>query len=117
MGFFGGIFKVLGFESEGGPKKKKKKTKGTYKLKEGNDKPNQIDGVPVYYPENFEQTKEFLLFIKQKKAIILSLTYINDLDTVEDYIDGFVAGSSSKKIALNDEELYLILPEGMEIEE
>ena len=116
MGFFGGIFRALGFESDSKSKKMKNKPKASYKLKEENNRPNQINGVPVYYPENIEQAKEFLLFIKQRKVIILSFDYV-DIDKFEDYLDGFICGTNAKKIILDDEKLYLIVPEGIKIEE
>lgn len=120
MGFMGGLFKVLGFESESKPKAKKQtKTKASYNLNDNKKaKPSQIDGVPVYYPEKNEQCKEFLSFVKEGKAIIISLEYCsgdNEKLALE-FIKGFVTGASSKFISLNDK-LYLILPEGMEIEE
>lgn len=118
MGFMGGLFKVLGFESESKPKAKKQtKTKASYKLNENNSKPSQIDGVPVYYPEKNEQCKEFLSFVKENKAIIISLEYCgNDEGFALEFIKGFVLGANAKFVSLS-EKLYLILPEGMEIEE
>lgn len=119
MGFMGGLFKVLGFESESKPKQKKEtKTKASYKLNENkNSKPSQIDGVPVYYPEKSDQCKEFLSFAKDGKAIIISLEYCEkDEGMAFEFIKGFVFGADAKLVALN-EKLYLILPEGMEIEE
>ena len=119
MGFMGGLFKVLGFESESKPKKEKKsKTKASYNLNDvKNTKPSQIDGVSVYYPEKKEQCKEFLQFIKEDKAIIISLEYCGNEESMAiQYINGFVYGANAKIIALNDK-LFLILPEGMEIEE
>ena len=119
MGFMGGLFKVLGFENESKPKAKKKiKTKASYNLNENKkSKPDQIDGMPVYYPEKVGQCKEFLAFIKEDKAIIISLEYCgNDEANSLEYIKGFVFGANAKLIDLN-EKIYLILPEGMEIEE
>lgn len=118
MGFMGGLFKVLGFESESKPKSNKQtKTKASYKLKDNKkSKPSQIDGVPVYYPEKHEQCKEFLAFIKDDKAIIISLEFCNNNDIALEYINGFVFGVNAKIVNLN-KNLYLILPEGMEIEE
>lgn len=120
MGFMGGIFKVLGFEGEAKVKKRKNKTKATYKLKnEKNVRPNQIDGVPVYYPESLEQGQEFIGFVKKNSAIILSIEYCEkDVATrVIDYVSGFVYGANAKMIDLNNKQLFLLLPEGMEIEE
>lgn len=119
MGFMGGLFKVLGFESESKPKAKKQtKTKASYNLNNvKNSKPSQIDGVPVYYPEKSEQCKEFLAFMKEGKAIIISLEYCEkDVELALEYIKGFVFGANAKLVTLN-EKLFLILPEGMEIEE
>ena len=36
---------------------------------------------------------------------------------IQDYMQGFAHGSNSKYIALHEEKLYLLLPEGMEVEE
>ena len=118
MGFMGGLFKVLGFESESKPKAKKQtKTKATYKLNENNSKPSQIDGISVYYPEKNEQCKDFLAFVKEEKAIIISLEYCASSETLAlEFIKGFVLGANARLVNLS-EKLYLILPEGMEIEE
>ena len=119
MGFMGGLFKVLGFESESKPKKEKKvKTKASYDLSDSkNSKPSQIDGISVYYPEKKEQCKDFLEFVKEDKAVIISFEYCaNDENLALEFINGFVFGANCKLISLN-EKLFLILPEGMEIEE
>ena len=57
-----------------------------------------------------------MLFIKQRRVIILSFDYV-DIDKFEDYLDGFVCGTNAKKIVLDDGKLYLIVPEGIKIEE
>ncbi len=120
MSFMGGIFKALGFESESKTKKVKPKTKASYKLnsKKGN-RVDDIDGVPVYYPESFEQIKDFVEFVKQNKAIIISTENCeNELALrIVDFLKGFCQGANAKFITLNAGKLYLILPEGMEIEE
>lgn len=121
MGFMGGIFKALGFESESKSKvSKKKKTKASFSLKNSKDnRVDQIDGVPVYYPENLEQVKDFVQFVKEGKAIIISKESISkeEGERTLDYLHGFVYGASGRFIVLEEEKLYLILPEGMEIEE
>ena len=119
MGFMGGFFKVLGFESDGKSKPKKQtKTKASYKLNDNkNTKPSQIDGIPVYYPDKCEHCKDFLSFVKDNKAIIISFEYCNNEETLAlEFVKGFVMGANAKLINLS-EKLYLILPEGMEIEE
>lgn len=121
MGFMGGIFKALGFESETKVKvKKNSKPKASYRLKDGRvERLEQIDGVPVYYPENIEQVKEFCEFVKDKKAIIVSLESCEKEigKRIIDFVKGFVFGLNAKFVVLSDEKLYLILPEGMEVEE
>lgn len=122
MGFMGGVFKILGFEGESKPKSTKKTksiTKATYSLKKNNSRPEQIDGISVYYPEKKEQCKEFVVFAKEGKAIIISTEYCpnEDCEGVVDFLNGFVIGSNSRLIVLTENKLYLILPEGMEVEE
>ena len=120
MSFMGNVFKALGFESETKTKKVKPKTKASYRL--GDKKKNRvedIDGVPVYYPESFEQVTDFVEFAKQNKAIIISTdTCENDIASrIVDFLKGFCFGTNAKLIPLNENKLFLILPEGMEIEE
>lgn len=120
MGFMGSIFKVLGFESEEKIKTKKIKTKASYKLNKNNsNRIDQIDGVSVYYPENLSQAKEFIDFVKQKKAIIISTESCekDSGDKLLSFLEGFCYGSNARIISLEEDKLYLILPEGMEVEE
>ena len=121
MGFMGGVFKILGFESESKPKTSKKTkgvTKATYSLKKANSRPEQIDGISVYYPEKKEQCKEFVVFSKEGKAIIISTECCSteDCNGVIDFLNGFVLGANARLITLNENKLFLILPEGMEVE-
>lgn len=120
MSLMGGIFKALGFESETKTKKVKPRTKASYKL--GDKKKNRvedIDGVSVYYPESFEQVTDFIEFAKQNKAIIISTDMCENevAMRIVDFLKGFCYGCNARLIPLNDNKLYLILPEGMEIEE
>ncbi len=120
MGFMGEIFKVLGFESESKPKTAKKNlTKATYSLKKSNSRPEQIDGVPVYYPEKKEQLKDFVKFVKEGKAIIISTEVCGgeSVKGIIDFLNGFSLGANARLITLSEKRLYLILPEGMEVEE
>ena len=116
------IFKALGFEAEEKKNKVvKKKTKASYKLKNGKaqDRVEQIDGIPVYYPENFVQAKEYSSFLKDKKAVIIS-TDLCDKDSHErilDFYNGVVSAIGAKLIVLDEGRLYLLLPEGCEVEE
>ena len=122
MGFMGGIFKALGFEAESKSKSSKNKqhTKATFSLKNTKLKRvDQIDGVPVYYPENLENTKDFLDFIKEGKAIIISKENMSKEEGTRmlNFIKGFVYGANGRLIELSEDKLFLILPEGMEVEE
>ena len=122
MGFMDYIFKALGFEAgEKKVKNVKKKTRASYKLKNGKaqDRDEEIDGIPVYYPENFVQAKEFAEFLKDKKAVIIS-TDLCDKESTEriiDFYNGVVLAIGAKFIVLDEGRLYLLLPEGMEVEE
>ena len=116
------IFKALGFEA--GEKKNKvvkKKTRASYKLKNGKaeDRIEEIDGIPVYYPENFVQAKEYADFLKEKKAVIIctDLCDKEEKDKVLVFFNGVVAGLGAKFIVLDEGRLYLLLPEGCEVEE
>ena len=120
MGLMGNIFKFLGFEGESKPKASKKiQTKARYSLKKANARPEQIDGISVYYPEKKEQVKDFAIFSKNGKAIIISIEYLpsEEVSGVIDFLKGFVLGSNARMITLTENKLFLILPEGMEVEE
>ena len=57
--------------------------------------------------------------MKDKKAFIVSKQYC-DKDSAEkivDYFQGLAFGLNAKFIVLEEDRLYLILPEGMEVEE
>lgn len=121
MGFWGGVFKALGFEGDKKVKNKTIKSKATYNLNEEESaRPDEIDGVPVYYPENVDQLKEFLAFVKKDKAIIISFDSCgrDALKEVPTFLRGFCFGEGGKLVSLRDDEgLYLVLPKGVEIEE
>ena len=120
MGFMGNVFKVLGFEGDSKPKASKKvQTKATYRLKKANARPEQIDGISVYYPEKKEQIKDFVVFSKAGKPIIISIEYLpsEEGEGIVDFLKGFVLGSNARMITLAEKKMFLILPEGMEVEE
>ena len=121
MGFMGGLFRALGFEGEKKPKPdKKEKSKATYTLnKKDNKRVDQIDGVPVYYPAVYEHINDFVCFVMENKAIIISLEGCGGETgkRILDFLDGFIFASNARKVTLEENKLYLILPEGMEVEE
>ena len=122
MGFMGGLFRALGFEGEKKPRaEKQKQSKATYELNnnKGNKRLEQIDGVPVYYPEKFEHIYDFAVFILENKPIIISMDGCDAFTCARilDFLNGVIFASSSRLITLDENHLYLILPEGMEVEE
>ena len=121
MGFMSGLFKALGFEGEKKPKaEKQKKGKAAYSLKNNREKRvEQIDGVPVYYPENYDQIGNFACFVLEGKAIIISLEGCDKENgkRIYDFLNGFIFAANARIVTLEEDRLYLILPEGMEVEE
>jgi FtsZ-interacting cell division protein YlmF len=124
MNIMGYVFKALGFESDevrSKPKKVVKKTQASFKFKNGKmtNRAEHIDGIPVYYPESFGQAKEYAQFLRDKKAFIISVDSCSREDGVKicEYFQGVAFGIKAKMINLEEDRLYLLLPEGMEVEE
>lgn len=123
MGFMGYVFKALGFESneQVKTKPKKTKTKAAYEFKNGKttSRADHIDGIPVYYPQTFNQAKEYVQFLKDKKAVILSTESCQkgEDSRILDYFHGITDGMNAKFITLDEDRLYLLLPEGLEVED
>lgn len=121
MGFWGGVFKALGFEGDKKAKVKQTRAKATFNLNEERERrPDEIDGVPVYYPESSEQVKEFATFVKNGRTVIISLDYCSKEVSKEAFafLRGFSHGADAKIVSLREDDgLYLILPKGVEIEE
>ncbi len=122
MAFMKYVFGALGFENDGKkskPKKEKPK-KATYNFKNGkNERVEHIDGIPVYYPASFDQSKDYGQFLRDKKAVIISIEACtkDDSERILDYYQGVVYGMSGKFITLDEGRLYLLLPQGLEVEE
>lgn len=121
MGFMGYVFKALGFENDERAKPQKAKTKASYKFKDGvsTNRVDHIDGIPVYYPVTFAQAKEYGQFLKDKKAVIISIESCDkgEGQRILDYFSGVTFGMNAKFIVLDEDRLYLLLPEGLEVEE
>lgn len=122
MSFMGYVFKALGFESnEQKVKTTKAKPKGTFKFKDGKrtSRVDHIDGIPVYYPTSFSQAKDYGQFLKDKKAVIISIESCEKSESARilDYYHGVCFGMNAKFITLDEDRLYLLLPEGLEVEE
>ena len=122
MGFMGYVFKALGFESDETKKQKHKaKKNASYEFNNGKNtgRVEHIDGIPVYYPATFEQSKEYAGFLKSQKAVIISIENCTQGDgqRILDYFRGVTFGLNAKFIVLDEERLFLMLPEGLEVEE
>lgn len=121
MGFMGGVFKILGFESEKKAKtEKKQKGKASYSLNKSRAKRvDEIDGIPVYYPENYEQIRDFVCFVMEEKPIIISLDGCDkeNGEKIIAFLNGFIFAANARMLDLQENKMFLLLPEGIEIEE
>lgn len=125
MGFFGKIFEALGFyseEEENKPKKKEreKKMKASYDLKkqERSERIDNIDGIKVYYPEKFDECKKLYDIFKLGDPIIINFSYTDEVDVekIKAYFSGVCDATNVKFISISGEVMYILLPEGVEIE-
>ena len=120
MGIMGKIFGAFGFENEEKSKPKKNKTKASFKIKHGKIKSRaeEIDGVPVYYPESYLQVKDFADILKSGNPCIISVEYCEKelAERVLSYFEGVCFALNASMHELEMGKLYLYLPECMEIE-
>jgi len=126
MGFFGKVLEAMGFQStdekEVKPKKKEKlvSTKASYNLKkkETVERLDNIDGIKVYYPEEYDEVKKLYEIFKAGDPIIINFDYANDADIerIKAYFSGVCDASNVKFVSINGEKMYILLPEGVEIE-
>ena len=125
MGLFGKIMGAMGFQSSNEqvrPKKKEKNisTKASYNLKKKEvvEKIDNIDGIKVYYPEEYEQCKKLYEFFKAGDPIIVNFSYTNDVESeiIKAYFAGICDATGSQFVNISDDKMYILLPEGVEIE-
>ena len=126
MGFIGKILGAMGFQSteekEVKPRKKEKlvSTKASYNLKkkETIERLDNIDGIKVYYPEEFEEVKKLYDIFKAGDPIIINFEYTNDIESgkIKAYFSGICDASNVQFVSINGEKMYILLPEGVEIE-
>ena len=126
MGFFGKIFQAMGFESNDASMKVVKKkektvsTKASYKLrkKEVVEKIDNIDGIKVYYPEVISEVKRLYEIFKNGDPIIINFDYTNEVETdkIKAYFMGICDASGVQFISISGERMYILLPEGVELE-
>ena len=124
MGLFGKMLSVIGFQStEEKPKKKEKKepAKGSYDLRkqETNEKIDNIDGIKVFYPEEIAEVKKIYEFFKKGDPIVINFEYADEIegDKIKAYFYGIADASKVKFLSINGEKMYILLPEGVEVED
>ena len=66
-----------------------------------------------------EHINDFVCFVMENKPIIVSLEGCNEdvSKKILCFLDGFIFASNARIVTLDEKNLYLILPEGMGIEE
>lgn len=124
MGITSKIFEFLGFEGEEKEAKRKakkeKKVKASYNLKKKQkvEKVDNIDGIKVVYPEILDDANNYLTYIKNDEAFILSIEYCqgDEMDKIIAFLSGAVQMVGAKLEVLEKGKYYIILPEGVEIE-
>lgn len=124
MGLFGKMMGILGFQSNEEPKPKKKqkeeKTKASYDIKkqEKKEPAREIDGIKVFYPEEIAEVKDIIKIFKNGDAVIVNFDYCGEVerDKIKAYFFGVCEIANSKFLSINGEKMYILLPEGVEIE-
>ena len=125
MGFFNKMLEAIGFQSEEAPKPSKKKeknnvsTKASYNLKKKEvvEKIDNIDGIKVHYPEKYEEVKKLYEIYKQGDPIIISFDYAGDDEVkIKAYFTGVADATGVQFLSINGERMYILLPEGVELE-
>lgn len=113
------IYKIFGFESDDVKvvTKKKNPQKASYNLKIKQELPEEIDGVKVFYPEDFDDCKEKTELLKNNTPFFLDFRgcTVSEKNKALDYLSGVIAvlGATSEEVEKN---LYIFLPKNMKIE-
>lgn len=120
MGFMDYIYRFFGFEGDDVKvvKQKQKSTqKASYNLKVSQKLPDEIDGIKVFYPQNFEDCKDKIELLKKEIPFFVDFRGCNltEKNKILDYYHGVidVLGATEEKV---DKNLYIFLPKNMEIE-
>ena len=123
MGLFGKMLSVIGFQStEEKPRKKDKQhAKGSYDLRkqETQEKIDNIDGIKVFYPEEIAEVKKIYEFFKKGDPVVIDFEYADEIETgkIKAYFYGVADASKVKFLSINGEKMYILLPEGVEVED
>ena len=119
MGLLNYVYKAFGFEGDDTKvtKRRKNAQKASYNLKVEESMPSEIDGVRVFYPETFEESKEKVELLKRGTPFFLDFRSMNgqEKNKTLDYFDG-VLSVLSASVELVEKDLYIFLPKNMEIE-
>lgn len=125
MGVFSKILGAMGFQSDEPQKPRKKEknnisTKASYNLKKKEvvEKIDNIDGIKVYYPETSSEVKKLYEIFKQGEPIIVNFDYASEQESekIKMYFLGIADASNVQFLSINGEHMYILLPEGVEIE-
>ena len=122
MSFFGGVFRALGFESEETevkPKKKVKKVeqKASFNLKKDKiERPDKIDGIKVVYIECMADCEKAIKIFKSDEPVLVNFDYADDKSRALGFIEGAMSTLSGSMTSIEENKLYILLPEGVEIE-
>lgn len=123
MGIFNGFMKALGFESENSQPKVKKKTKrapskASFNLKKDKiERPDKIDGIKVLYLEEKEQCFRALDYLHADEPVLLNFDDADDKSYCFGFFEGVEQSAKCKFIEIDKKKnLYILLPEGVEIE-
>ena len=78
----------------------------------------EIDGIRVFYPEEIAEVKEIVKIFKNGDAVIINFEYCDEFerDKIKAYFYGVCEIAKSKFLSINVEKMYILLPEGVEIE-
>lgn len=120
MSFFGGLLSAFGIESEDNNKVKKSKKvtpKASFNLKkEKIERPDKIDGIKVIYIESPSDYEKALNEFKKPSPVLINFEYSQDKSRAMGYFEGYMAASEGKFSVIEENKLYILLPEGVEIE-
>lgn len=118
MGFLNYIYKIFGFESDDVKVvNKKSPQKASYNLKVTQKLPDEIDGIKVFYPQNFDEIKDKVELLKKETPFFIDFRGCSSSEKAKilDYYHGVidVLGATEENV---DKNLYIFLPKNMEIE-
>ena len=114
------IYKFFGFEADDVSvvkTKKKETTKASYNLKISQKLPDEIDGIKVFYPQNFEDCKDKVELLKKGEPFFIDFRLCSngEKNKVLDYFHGVIAVLSATE-EIVEKNLHIFLPKNMELE-